>query len=158
MGLVGGWRASWFVFNKRMASSREDVISMTLGKCGWFGKLTSPAPGNMLWLESFSHHWPISTYSSSKFLLKTFLHSNLHFQFVHSSFIQTLHSHDSYYPAVFCSFSVSVIISMPCMSAWVKHKVSTFTYHPQHPHLIPPPLILHQNVHVMIILPNKIYY
>ena len=53
MGLVDGWSVSWFVFNTKMASSREDVISITLGKCGWLGRFTSPAPGNMLWLESY---------------------------------------------------------------------------------------------------------
>ena len=35
-----------------------------------------------------------------QFLPKTFLHSNLHSQFVHSSLIRSLHSHDSSFPVV----------------------------------------------------------
>ena len=36
-----------------------------------------------------------------QFLLKTFLHSNLHSQFIHFSLTLYLHSHDSSYPVVF---------------------------------------------------------
>ena len=45
---------------------------------------------------------PISFYPH-QFLLKTFHHSNLHSQFVHSSLTRSLHFHDSSYPVAFAN-------------------------------------------------------
>ena len=47
-----------------------------------------------------------------QFLLKTFLHSNLHCQFVQSSLIRSLHSHDSFFQSsCFCKLRSQVITS-----------------------------------------------
>ena len=68
-----------------------------------------------------------------QFLLKPFLHSNLHSQFIHVSLNSSLNSHDYSYQVVFsrtwtfsCCFSVSAIVSSAFMYAWVTHELRTF--------------------------------
>ena len=74
------------------------------------------------WQFFISYSFHISDpFQPHQFLLKTFLHSNLHSQFIHSSFGFSLHSHNllielfSQTCTFSCCFSVSGIVSKPYM-------------------------------------------
>ena len=107
--------------------------------CGLPHLLFSPLSGYPLslplsYLPFFPHDQPISTCSFYQFLLKTFIQPNFHSQFIHSSLISSLNSHDSSYQlflcvqtwTFYCCICVSAIVSSAFTYADVTHELSTF--------------------------------